>query len=167
MKWPLGRPARAGTEAGVIEDLELARVRRRGESRLLAIAGAGLTVFVALAVAKPWGAGSPIARANPTSGRPTGGQSTPAASAYATVPAYLPSPYIATGANSAGEYIWYCVSADDPAQSGAQQAVPIGSNGNEVLVVPAGGVAVGAVSCEETQVDEMVRMLESARPSSR
>ena len=182
MKGPLERPAATEAEAVIIEGVALALVRRRNESRLLALAGAVFAIFVAIAVAKPWGAGSPIARANPTGGQSTGRQSSggqPTSHVYTYDPADMASPYIAagpdSGSNSVTEFVWYCLPSDDAARSDDPQAVPyettqairIGSNGTEQLIVPAGATVIGVGSCDAIQIDQMVRQLESAHPSSR
>jgi hypothetical protein len=52
-------PARTDTPGELASGPTLARVRRRGESHLLALMSAAAVVFVAIAIAKPWGASAP------------------------------------------------------------------------------------------------------------
>ena len=56
-------PARTDTLGEPASRPTLAPVRRRGESHLLALMLAAAAVFVAMAIAKPWGEGAPPPRA--------------------------------------------------------------------------------------------------------
>lgn len=52
-------PARTDTPGELASGPTLVRVRRRGESHLLALMSAAAVVFVAIAIAKPWGESAP------------------------------------------------------------------------------------------------------------
>jgi hypothetical protein len=59
-------PARTDTPGELASGPTLARVRPRGESHLLALMSAAAVVFVAIAIAKPWGESAPPPAAAPS-----------------------------------------------------------------------------------------------------
>jgi hypothetical protein len=128
MKVPLEGPAEAEGRVIPAEDMQLTRVGRRRESRLLALLSGAAVVFVAISVAKPWGE-STLVPGPPASSQPPSA----AASAPATPHAIPPDVPEATEITDVteitfepgGQAIWVCVSTPSP-------QAPIGPGGGSL-----------------------------------
>jgi hypothetical protein len=137
-------PDRADAQEDPADAPSLSRLRRRGESRLLALVSVAAVAFVAMAIVKPWTGSAPLPGLSAASPSPA---SSPAATSDPAEPAFAvqPADGVILTVNCADTQTWLTLAEGTGPPSGLQR------------------IASGLV-CTNTQLGQIVE-LEVSEPT--